>query len=76
MYNSLIIGAGQIAGGYDSLESEAVLTHAHAYAKHSDFNLLGFYDVDASNASNMAKKWNCNAFNRFDEIENIKFSTI
>lgn len=76
MYDSLIIGAGQIAGGYDSLESEAVLTHAHAYKRHKDFNLLGFYDIDFNSASNMAKKWDCSAFTTLDEIKTVDVISI
>lgn len=76
MYNSLIIGAGQIAGGYDSLENETVLTHAHAYKKHKDFNLLGFYDVDFNSALNMSKKWGCSAFNTLDEIKTVDVVSI
>jgi hypothetical protein len=33
-----------------------VLTHAHAYSKHTNFNLLGFYDVNVEKAKLAAKK--------------------
>lgn len=34
MYNAVIIGAGQIAGGYDAPNDKPILTHAHAYQTH------------------------------------------
>ena len=46
MYKAVIIGAGNIAAGFDSPKSEKVLTHAHAILLHPDFELLGFYDRD------------------------------
>ncbi|HNW25904.1 MAG TPA: Gfo/Idh/MocA family oxidoreductase [Candidatus Gastranaerophilaceae bacterium] len=76
MYNALIIGAGQIAGGYDSPQDESVLTHAHAYSKHKGFNLLGFYDVDFSKASEMAKKWGVKAFKSLDEVGSVDVISI
>lgn len=76
MYNALIIGAGQIAGGYDSPQSDNILTHAHSYLKHSGFNLLGFYDVDFSCAVEMSKKWNCKAFKTLAEVKNIDVISI
>lgn len=33
MYNALIVGAGQIAGGFDDINDDYILTHAHAYVK-------------------------------------------
>ncbi len=65
-YNVLIIGAGKIAGGFDTPGSDVFLTHAHAYQKHEAFNLLGFYDVDFSKAKEMAQKWSVSFF------ENLK----
>lgn len=61
-YSVMIIGAGQIAAGYDEPYSESILTHAHAVCKHSGFDLLGFYDTDADKAGQAAKKWESQAF--------------
>ena len=61
MYSALIIGAGQIAGGYDSPGDKAILTHAHAYTENPDIELLGFYDVNFEAAKKMADKWDTKA---------------
>lgn len=57
MYKVVIIGAGNIAAGFDSPESEKILTHAHAVAAHPDFELLGFYDTDEKKALEAARRW-------------------
>lgn len=62
MYKALIIGAGQIAGGFDEPNSEAVLTHAHAFCKNPDTELLGFYDINSEQAKKMAEKWGVKPF--------------
>lgn len=61
--NTIIIGAGQIASGYDKPDSASVLTHAHAVCKHPRFNLLGFYDSDVDRARQAAEKWGGKAYN-------------
>ena len=66
-YKALIIGAGQIAGGYDDPTSPKILTHAHAYKKHKKTTLLGFYDIDHKCALKSAKKWSCEAFENLDK---------
>ena len=76
MYNALIIGAGQIAGGYDKPSDKHTLTHAHAYIKNQNINLLGFYDIDLKKSKQMAKKWNTNAFETLDDIKNIDIISI
>jgi predicted dehydrogenase len=62
MFSALIVGAGQIAGGYDAPSDPDVLTHAHAYKSHGQFDFLGFYDVDTVKAEAMAEKWGVKAF--------------
>jgi len=76
MFNALIIGAGKIASEFDSIKSESILTHAHAYTKHSDFNLLGFYDIDKEKARLAAKKWNCDCFEDIDLIKSVDVVSI
>lgn len=75
MFSAVIVGAGQIAGGYDTPSSEAILTHAHAYRSHKQFNLLGFYDIDRSKAIAMAKKWGVKAFDRPQSADVISICT-
>lgn len=57
MYKATIIGAGNIAAGFDSPESEKILTHAHAVVAHPDFELLGFYDTDEKKALEATERW-------------------
>lgn len=56
-----VIGAGQIAGGYDEAHLEqggrAVFTHAGAYAKSGKFSLETVYDIDEQRASEFQKQW-------------------
>ena len=76
MYNCLIIGSGQIAGGYDRPTSEALLTHAHAYKNHPNFNLLGFYDIDYEKSTQMARRWDCDAFTSLEKTPSIDVISI
>lgn len=66
--NSLIIGAGNIASEYDEPTDYNILSHANAYFKHPNFNLIGFVDVDIDKAKIAAKKWKCGYFNSVDEV--------
>src|SRR5574344_97069 len=68
MYNALIVGAGQIAGGYDSKESTDIFTHAHAYINNSNINLLGFYDIDYTKSQKKAEKWDTKAIKSLKDI--------
>ncbi|MDR0580590.1 MAG: Gfo/Idh/MocA family oxidoreductase [Holosporaceae bacterium] len=76
MYNSLIIGAGQIAAGFDSPGEESILTHAHAYKNHPSFNLLGFYDVNIEKARLAAQKWSCRCFENIPDVRNVDVVSI
>lgn len=62
MYKVVIIGAGNIAAGFDSPESEKILTHAHAVIEHPDFELLGFYDTDKKKTLEASKRWGGRAY--------------
>lgn len=76
MYKALIIGAGQIAGGYDNTNDTNILTHAHAYKNHHDFELVGFYDTDFARAQMMAEKWGCKALPSLENIGSIDVASI
>lgn len=73
--NVLIIGAGQIAAGYDSPSSTKILTHAHAIHRHPGFNLIGFYDTDKKKAAAAAKKWNSQAFDNLSGADILVICT-
>lgn len=76
MYNSLIIGAGAIAGGYDEPGEQCILTHAHGYAENPHINLLGLYDINYENAKKMADKWSTKTFKSLDEVQNADIISI
>lgn len=73
VFNVLIIGAGNIGAGFDSPDDLKVLTHAHAFSKHSGFNLVGFVDIDWSKSQKAASIWGGKAYNSiikaFDECQ-------
>jgi predicted dehydrogenase len=66
-YTVLIVGAGKIGAFFDSPQSDAVLTHAHAFKKHPNFQLVGFVDVDHARAREAAQVWGCRAFSDLDD---------
>ena len=70
IYRVGIIGAGQIAGGYDDLNSEDVLTHAHAFNDNPQIDFIGFYDINSNKAKEMAKKWETKFFDKLDLLLN------
>jgi len=53
----LIVGCGQIAGGYDVLEDLEVKTHVKAYLGHAGFRLAGCVDPDLQKARAFAERW-------------------
>ena len=57
VFNVLIVGAGNIGAFYDNPESKNVLTHAHAFYKHLNFQIIGFIDINESKAENAAQIW-------------------
>ncbi len=62
MYNTLIIGSGNIGANYDNPYNDNILTHAHAFSKHKEFKLIGFVDKKINKAQKAAKLWNGEAF--------------
>jgi len=66
-YNVLIIGAGNIGAFFDTPDSDNVLTHSHAFSKHSGFNLLGFVDLDKIKAQKATSIWGGKVFKNVEE---------
>ncbi len=56
-YKAVIIGAGNIAAGYDTSKSRDILTHAHALSNNSRVDLVGISDIDSVRGKAEAKKW-------------------
>ena len=63
-----IIGAGNIASGYDNPLEKNILTHAHAITKVENAKLLGFFDIDFNKANLAAKKWGCKAYKNINDL--------
>jgi predicted dehydrogenase len=61
MLSVLIVGCGNIAGGYDSSvansEREGYLTHASAYLRHGGFKLAACVDTDESTLVRFRARW-------------------
>jgi predicted dehydrogenase len=66
-YSVLIIGAGRIGAFFDTPDSTAVLTHAHAFSKHNGFHLLGFVDADSIAAERASHMWGGEVFASLDD---------
>lgn len=67
LFNTIIIGAGNIGALYDSPNSVNILSHAHGFSKHPGFELVGFIDIDSAKAKRAAKIWNCRFFKDIEE---------
>lgn len=57
MLKAAIIGCGNIAGFLDSPSDESVLTHAHAYQKHTDTDLTCICDPSAEQRERFVQRW-------------------
>ncbi len=66
-FTVLIVGAGRIGAFFDTPDSVDVLTHAHAFSQHPDFELLGFVDQDLARAEQAARLWSVEAYASIDE---------
>ena len=66
-YKVLIIGAGRIGAFFDTPDSKAVLTHAHAFSQAEQFELVGFFDSVKENAKKAAERWNTKFFENLEE---------
>lgn len=57
-FRAAIIGCGNIAGKYDETKKDAgVYSHAGAYQKNRDIELVAAADVDAKRLSSFAQRW-------------------
>lgn len=52
-----VIGAGNIAAGYDNPGDLAVLTHLHAITVESGLRCIGLFDLDRPRAERQAARW-------------------
>lgn len=70
-FTAVILGAGNVAGGYDAPGQPHVLTHAHAYLAHTGFSLKGFFDTNVDVCRQMADKWGVDAYPSIEEIGSV-----
>ena len=59
MFRVLIVGCGQIAGGFDAVRTAGAwpLTHAGAYARHGGFRLVGCVEPDTERRAAFMRRW-------------------
>ena len=59
LYNVLIVGCGNIAGGFDASRAKHLssLSHAGAYTKHGGFKLFACIDPDHRCCKAFARRW-------------------
>ena len=67
-YSVGIIGAGNIASGFDDPSSSEVLTHAHAFSLHKRISRLIFYDRQTAKAKLAAHRWSAEAVPSFSSF--------
>lgn len=53
-----VIGAGNIAQGFDNPQDETILTHVKGYQRNPAFALVAILDRDADRAQQAARRWN------------------
>lgn len=72
-YSACIIGAGSIGAlkpdEYDNPSSKNILTHAHAFYKHPQINLIGIIDNNKEKGKIAAKKWSTNYYKSIKDIK-------
>ena len=72
-YTAVVVGAGSIGAtkpdDLDSPKSENILTHAHAYYHHPQFELIGIIDTEKEKRTLAAKKWNTNGFSNISQLK-------
>ena len=56
-FSAVVIGAGNIARGYDGPADRHVLTHLHAIAREPRFRCVGLYDTALTRAAEQAARW-------------------
>jgi len=70
MYSLSIIGGGMIACGYDTPDSEDILTHIHGALSHPNIKLDAIVEIDKNQQEIIRNKWG-DEFNIFSNIEDL-----
>lgn len=74
MYRAVIIGCGAVAGGYEAMpRSHGAITHAGAYRKCPQTQIVGVVDTDENQAERFAKRWQVSAhFSNLDAAMDLR----
>lgn len=73
----LIIGCGNIAGGYDDADSPAIRSHAKAYRRNGNFTLAACVDPDPERAAAFARQWGvARHYTSIDDIAEREFDVV
>lgn len=74
----LVIGAGNIAQAYDSLDGPEIRTHIKGYKQSPDvFEIHTLFDIDQTKGEQIAKKWGIpNHSSDFEQLQQKKFDVI
>lgn len=70
VFNSAVIGLGNIGAGYDYAyqEGERILTHAAGFRYHKQYKLVGGVDPDKEKRGKFTKKYGVKAFSTIREL--------
>ena len=72
MYSIAIIGAGNMGAFYDSPQSPYILSHAHAFCAHPEFNLVGFVDSNGAQAQKASGIWGGRGYESVEELFKVE----
>lgn len=72
-YSVVVIGAGNIAGGYDTPASPQILTHLHAIKSEPRFACAALFDLDTGRAGAMGTVWDVPVAATLDEVLALSF---
>lgn len=74
----LVIGAGNIAQAYDTLDGPEIRTHIKGYKQNpAVFEIHTLFDIDQTKAENVAKKWGIsNHSSDFEHLQQETFDVI
>jgi len=71
---TLIVGCGNIAGGFDIGQSDLPSTHAGAYKHHGKFDIIACVDPDRTKLQQFAANWSVE--HEFSNIKEVKSSKL
>lgn len=67
-FNAAIIGLGNIGSTLDNPNTQAIITHAHAFMQSEKTSLIGGFDTSKESRELFQKCWSAKAFNSMEEL--------